>query len=135
MNQPPRKPEPAAESPVETAEDEIADKAEELNIELTVAEPAALDPTKRRLELWKQSTSRKLVVQVQPNRVCSMLPSVQTTVCEKGASVVTAARSPGRKFAVPWKPAPQMQSSRCARQSRREALMSQWRNAQTSRTA
>ena len=41
-------PEPAAESPVETAEDEIADKAEELNIEVIMAEePAALDPTKR----------------------------------------------------------------------------------------
>ena len=66
-------PEPAAESPFETAEDEITDKAEELNIEVIMAkEPAALDPTKRRLELWKQSTSRKLMIQVLPNRVCSI---------------------------------------------------------------
>ena len=56
-------PKPAAESPVETAEDEIADKAEELNIEVIMAEePAALDPTKRRLELWNKSTSRKLMI-------------------------------------------------------------------------
>ena len=49
-------PEPAAESPVETAEDEIADKAEELKTERIMAEePAALDPTKRRLALWSQS--------------------------------------------------------------------------------
>ena len=66
-------PEPAAESPVETAEVEIADKAEELNIEVIMEEvPAALDPTERRLELWKQSTSRKLMIQVLPNRVCSI---------------------------------------------------------------
>ena len=95
-------PKPAAKSPVETAEDEIADKAEELNIEVIMAEePAALDPTKRRLELWNQSTSRKLMIQVLPNRVCSMLPSVQITVCEKGASGVTAAKSPGRNLQCP----------------------------------
>ena len=71
-------PKPAAESPVETADDEIADKAEELNIEVIMAEePATLDPTKRRLELWNQSTSRILTIQVLPNRVCSMQPSVQ----------------------------------------------------------
>ena len=50
-------PEPAAELPVETAEDEIADKAEELNIELIVAEEAAaLDPTKR--DDWSFGNSR-----------------------------------------------------------------------------
>ena len=62
----------SAPEPVETAEDEIADKADELNTEATVAEePAALDPTKRRLELWNQSTSRKLMIQVLLDRVCS----------------------------------------------------------------
>ena len=51
--------EPAAEPPVETAEDEIADKAEEPNThEIKVKESAALDLTKRRLELRSQSTSR-----------------------------------------------------------------------------
>ena len=57
-------PEPAAESPVD--KDETADKAEELNIEVIMAEEsAARDP-------WKQSTSRKLMIQVLPNRVCSI---------------------------------------------------------------
>ena len=43
--------EPAAESSVKTAEDAIADKAEEPNTdEIEVKESAALDPTKRRLE-------------------------------------------------------------------------------------
>ena len=57
---------PAAESPVETAEDEIADKAEEPDTnEIKVKESAALDPTKRRLELWNQSTPRT----IQHNRV------------------------------------------------------------------
>ena len=66
-------PELAAESPVETAEVAIADKAEELNIEVIMAEePAALDPTKRRLEFWNQSTSRKVKIQVLPTRVCSI---------------------------------------------------------------
>ena len=61
---------PAAESPVETAEDEIGDKAEEPNTdEIKVKESAALDPTKRRLELWK---SRKLMIQALPTRVCSI---------------------------------------------------------------
>ena len=79
-------PEPASQSPVETAEDEIADKAEELNIEAIMAvEPAALDPTKRRLELWDQSTSRKVMIQVLSNRVC-FDHCVQITVPETGAS-------------------------------------------------
>ena len=65
--------EPAAESPVETAEDEIADKPEEPNTgEIKVEESAALDPTKRRLELRNQSTSRKVMIQVLPTRVCSI---------------------------------------------------------------
>ena len=52
--------EPAAESSVETVEDEIADKAEEPNTdEIKAKESAALTPTKRRLELWNQSTSKK----------------------------------------------------------------------------
>ena len=52
--------EPAAESPVETAEDDIADKAEEPNTdEIKVKESAALDPTKRRLALWNKSTSSR----------------------------------------------------------------------------
>ena len=92
---------PVAESPVEPAEDEIADRAEELNIEVIMAKESAFDPTKRRLELWNQSTSKKLTIQVLPNRVCSMLPSVQITVCEKVASGVTAAKSPGRKLQCP----------------------------------
>ena len=58
-------------------------------------EPAALDSTKRRLELWKQSTSRKLMIQVLPNRVCSI---AAITVYEKGASGETAAKSPGRNL-------------------------------------
>ena len=67
---------PAAESPVETAEDEIPDKAEELNTdEIKVKELGAIDPTKRRLELWNQPTSRKLMIQIQQNRV-------RTTVAE-----------------------------------------------------
>ena len=61
--------EPAAESPVETAEAEIA---EESNTEGIMVESAALNLTKRRLELWNQSTSRKLMIQVLPNRVCSL---------------------------------------------------------------
>ena len=44
-------------------------------------EPAALDPTKRRLELWNQSTSRKLTIQVLRHRVCSMLASVPAGHC------------------------------------------------------
>ena len=67
---------PAAESPVETAEDEIADRAEEPNTdEIKVKESAALDPMKRRLELWSQSTSRKLMIELQQN-------GVRTTVAE-----------------------------------------------------
>ena len=54
--------EPAAESPNETAEAE----------EIMVEESAALDPTKRRLEFWNQSTSRMLMIQVVRNRVCSL---------------------------------------------------------------
>ena len=50
--------EPAAESPVETAQDEIADKAEEPNADKNKVKESALDPRKRRLELWNQSTSR-----------------------------------------------------------------------------
>ena len=42
-------PEPAAESPIEAAEDEIADKAEELNIEVIMAVGASSAcPTRRR---------------------------------------------------------------------------------------
>ena len=59
---------PAAESPVETAEDENADKAEEPIKE----KESALDPTKRRLELWSHSTSRMVTIQVLPNRVRSL---------------------------------------------------------------
>ena len=65
--------EPAVEPPVETAEAENADNAEEPNTEeIMVEESAALDPTKRRLELWNQSTCRKLMIQVLSNRVCSL---------------------------------------------------------------
>ena len=47
--------EPAAEPPVETAEDEIADKAVEPNTdEIKMKKSAALDPTKRRLVLWNR---------------------------------------------------------------------------------
>ena len=60
---------PAAESPVETTEAEIADKPN--TDEIKVKESAALDPTKRRLELWKSSTSRNLMTHVQQNRVRS----------------------------------------------------------------
>ena len=107
-------PKPAAESPVETGEDEIVDKAEELNIEVIMAEePATLDPTKRRLELWNQSTSRKLMIQVLPNRVCSR--------CFRSDSGEVSRTH----FAVKGNPASQTQSSSCAQRSRREALMSQ----------
>ena len=80
--------EQAAEPPVETAEDEVADKAEEPNTDDIMAEElAALDPTKRRLELWYQSTSRKLMFQVLPNRVCSIAArAYRSPVCERGAS-------------------------------------------------
>ena len=95
-------PEPAAESPVETAEVEIADKAEELNIEVIMAEePATLEQTKRRLELWNQSTSRKLTSRYCKTECVRLLPSIQITVCEKGASGVTAVKSPGRNLQCP----------------------------------
>ena len=58
--------EPAAESPVETAEDEIADKAEEPNTDENKVKESALDPTKRRLELWNQSKSGKLMIHLLP---------------------------------------------------------------------
>ena len=117
-------PKPAAESPVETAEDKIADKAEELNIEVIMAEePATLDPTKRRLELWSQSTSTKLMIQLLPTRVCS-----RCFRSDSGEVSMT-------HFAMPWNPASKAQSSSCAQRSRREALMSQWRNARTPRNS
>ena len=62
----------AAEPPAETVEVEIADNAEEPNTEEIMVESAALDLTQRRLELWNQSTSSKLMIQVLPNRECSL---------------------------------------------------------------
>ena len=65
--------EPAAESSVETVEDEIADKAEEPNTdEIEAKESAALTP---RRDDWSFGTSRhprKVMIQVLPNRVCSI---------------------------------------------------------------
>ena len=83
----------------ETAQDEIADKAKEPNADTNKVKESALDQTKRRLELWNQSTSRKLMIQALPTRVCSI--TAETTVPEKGASGVTAAKSPGRKLQSP----------------------------------
>ena len=57
MSQSPRKRrahEPAAEPPVETAEDEIADKAEKLNTEAIMAE----ERLTRRRDDWSFGTSR-----------------------------------------------------------------------------
>ena len=87
--------EPAAESPVETAEDEIPDKAEELNTdEIKVKESGAIDPTKRRLELWNQSTSRKLMVQIQQNRVCSICCRAHRSPFPRNVLQVVTCRNP-----------------------------------------
>ena len=108
-------PEPAAESPVETAEFEIADKAQELDIEVILAEePAALDPTKRRLELWIQSTSRKLMIQVLPNRVCSIAAERTDHRVRERCFRSDCCEVSRTHFAVPWNPASQTQSCSCA---------------------
>ena len=98
-------------------------------------EPAALDPTKRRLELWKQSTSRKLMIQVLPNRVCSIAAELTDHRARERCFRSDSGEVSRAQFAVPWNPASQTQSSSCAQQSRREALVSQWRNARTARTS
>ena len=127
--------EPAAESPVETAQEETADKAKEPNADKNKVKESALDPTKRRLELWNQSTSRKLMIQALPTRSCSITAKHTDHRAQESCFRSDSGEVSRTQFAVPWNPASQMQSSSCARQSRREALMSQWKNAQTSRTA
>ena len=81
--------EPAAESSVKTAEDAIADKAEEPNTdEIEVKESAALDPTKRRLEraLEPVDIQEGSDPGTTKQSVFRSLPRVQITVPEKGAS-------------------------------------------------
>ena len=81
------------ELPVETAQDEIADKAEELNIEVVLAEePAALDPTERDDWSFRNVDIQEVGDPGTANQECvRLLPFVQITVREKGASRVTAA--------------------------------------------
>ena len=63
--------EPAAEPPVETTEAEIAREAEEpITKEIIRGGANSARPDERKL--WNQPTSRKSMIKVLPNRVCSL---------------------------------------------------------------
>ena len=79
-------------------------------------EPAALDPTKKRLELWKQSMSTKLMIQVLPNRVCSVAVESTDYHMRERCFRSDSGEVSRTQFAVPWNPASQTQSSSSAQQ-------------------